>query len=65
VWYGGTDTIVDASWITGAIKRACALGGTVTVQFEKNKGHGEINYSDQWQWLTDRFAGRPVTNDCA
>jgi hypothetical protein len=38
----------------------------VVVQFEKDKKHGEINYTDQFQWLTDRFAGKPVTDDaCA
>ena len=29
VWYGGTDTFLDASWTAGAIARACALGGPV------------------------------------
>jgi hypothetical protein len=65
VWYGGTDTFIDASWTAGAIKRACALGGPVVTVFEQDKGHGEINYKDQFQWLNDRFADKPVMNACA
>lgn len=65
VWYGGADTFIDASWTAGAIKRACALGGHVVAQFEQDKGHVETDYQDQFQWLTDRFADKPVTNACA
>ena len=65
VWYGGTDTFIDASWTAGAIRRACAMGGRVVAVFEKDKGHGEINYKDQFQWLNDRFAGKPVAGACA
>jgi hypothetical protein len=57
VWYGGADTFIDAPWTAGAIQRASALGGNVVVQFEAGKGHGEANYFDQLQWLTDRFVG--------
>lgn len=65
VWYGGADTFLDAPWTASAIKRACALGGVVVAQFEQAKGHGEPDYIDQFNWLSDRFAGRPVTNGCA
>ena len=65
VWYGGTDPFIDPSWTADAISRACSLGGTVAVVFERDKGHGEINYTDQFDWLTDRFADGPVTNACA
>jgi hypothetical protein len=65
VWYGGSDTYFDASWTAGAIERACALGGTVVAVFDKDKGHGEVNYVDQFSWLTDRFAGKPLANACA
>ena len=65
VWYSGTDPFIDPSWTADAVRRVCSLGGTVEVVFERDKGHGEINYSDQFNWLTDRFADRPVTNACA
>jgi alpha-beta hydrolase superfamily lysophospholipase len=65
VWYGGADRFIDASWTANAITRACSLGGTVAVVFEPSKGHGEINYDDQFNWLTDRFAERPVVDACA
>ena len=65
VWYGGTDPFIDPSWTADAVRRVCALGGTVAVAFERDKGHGEINYNDQFNWLTDRFADIPVANTCA
>lgn len=65
VWYGGVDRFIDASWTADAIARACSLGGTVTVVFEPGKGHGQINYDDQFNWLTARFAERPVADVCA
>jgi hypothetical protein len=65
VWYGGADTLLDARWTADAVKRACALGGTVVAVFENDKGHGEVDYVDQFSWLTDRFAAKPVTDACA
>lgn len=65
VWYGGEDTFLDTSWTARAIERACAMGGAVVAVFDADKGHGEINYEDQFRWLTDRFAERPVTGACA
>jgi alpha-beta hydrolase superfamily lysophospholipase len=64
VWYGGADTYIDADWTAAAIQRACALGGTVVWKFEKDKSHGEANYADLLRWIADRFAGKPVTNEC-
>jgi alpha-beta hydrolase superfamily lysophospholipase len=65
VWYGGTDPYIDAPWTAAAIERACALGGTVTVQFGEDKGHGEVDHYEFLQWLAERFAGAPVANDCS
>lgn len=64
VWYGGADTLVDAEWTAAAIDRACALGGTVTVQFEPDKGHAEVDLVSQLNWMATRFADQPVRNDC-
>ncbi len=64
VWYGGADTYIDADWSTAAIKRACALGGTVVWQFEQDKGHGEADLGTQFNWVSDRFAGKAVNSDC-
>ena len=65
VWYGGVDTLIDASWTAGAIQRACALGGIVAVEFAADKGHGNADYFALLQWLTDRFAGQEVVSACA
>ena len=62
--YGGLDTIIDAQWTTDAIAEACALGGTVMWDLQPGKGHGDIDVGDQSAWLADRFAGKPVTDEC-
>jgi hypothetical protein len=64
VWYGGADTLVDAEWTAAAIARACAMGGTVTVQFEPDKGHAGVDLVSQLDWMAKRFAGQPVPDDC-
>ncbi|MCT7660899.1 lipase family protein [Mycobacterium deserti] len=65
VVYGGRDTFIDADWTTAAIGRACALGGTVASRLEPGKGHGGVDVTDQYAWLQDRFAGKPVSSGCA
>jgi dienelactone hydrolase len=64
VWYGGADTFIDAQWTTDAIKRVCAMGGSVTIEFEAEKGHTQASIPKMLDWVDDRFAGRPATNDC-
>lgn len=64
VWYGGADSYLDEEWTRAAIAEACAMGGTVTVQFEPDKGHSDVDLGSQLTWLLDRFAGQPVRNDC-
>lgn len=64
VWYGGADTLVDAEWTAAAVARACAMGGTVTVQFEPDKGHADVDLASQLDWLAKRFADQSVPNDC-
>lgn len=64
VWYGGADTLVDAEWTAAAIVDACAMGGTITVQFEPDKGHVGVDLVSQLNWMDQRFAGQPVRNDC-
>lgn len=64
VWYGGSDAYINAEWTRAAIAKACAMGGTVTIQFQPDKGHSDVDIPTQLQWLLDRFAGRPVRNDC-
>lgn len=64
VWYGGADVYIDAEWTTAAIHRACGLGGTLVWTFEQDKGHGEVDWTDEFKWIAERFADKPVTNDC-
>jgi predicted esterase len=65
VWYGGTDTLVDADWTRNAIQRQCALGGTMQWQFEADKGHGEVDLATLMPWIGDRFAGKAALNACS
>jgi hypothetical protein len=64
VWYGGMDTYIDAPWTKAAIERACAMGGSVTVEFDPHKGHSEADIGKLLDWVDDRFAGMPAKNDC-
>jgi alpha-beta hydrolase superfamily lysophospholipase len=64
VTHGSQDTYFDAQWTTDALARACALGGTIGYDLQLTKGHGDIDIRSQFEWLADRFAGKPVTSDC-
>jgi hypothetical protein len=65
VVYGGEDAYINPQWTTDAIARACALGGTVVWDLQPEKGHGDVDMTPQLPWLEDRFANKPVTNECA
>ncbi|MGV0873030.1 lipase family protein [Mycolicibacterium sp. XJ879] len=64
VFYGGNDPFIDAEWTRSAIEEACALGGTVTIEFDPDGGHNPANALQMLDWMSDRFAGRPAPNDC-
>jgi pimeloyl-ACP methyl ester carboxylesterase len=64
VVYGTNDTLIDAQWTTDAIARACSLGGSIDWDLQAGKGHGDIDFSAALAWIVDRFAGKPVTNEC-
>jgi pimeloyl-ACP methyl ester carboxylesterase len=64
VWYGGKDPYIDAEWTTAALKRACAMGGVMTIQFDPNRGHNPADALHLIDWIADRFKGEPVKNDC-
>jgi len=64
VAYSGRDSFVDPQWTTDAIARACALGGTIVWQLQPDKGHGDVDVASRFDWIADRFAGKPAANDC-
>jgi pimeloyl-ACP methyl ester carboxylesterase len=64
VVYAGKDTFHDTAWMEDAIQRACTLGGTVVWQLQPNSGHNDIQISDTYAWIHDRFEGKPVVNEC-
>lgn len=64
VVYGGEDEYIEPAWTAGAIRRACALGGVVVSDFQPENHHGDLDTSTQLDWLSQRFAGAPVTDGC-
>lgn len=64
VWYGGADTFIDPRWTAAAIKAACKLGGSISIEYEPTKGHEGFDLMTQANWMLDRFAGIPAKNDC-
>jgi alpha-beta hydrolase superfamily lysophospholipase len=63
--YGTDDTVIDTQWTTDAINRACALGDTNLVwTLQPGKGHNDIDWTGQIQWLRERFAGKPLNGIC-
>ncbi|MGE2725519.1 lipase family protein [Mycolicibacterium pulveris] len=64
VFYGGKDPFIDAEWTRSALEQACALGGTVTIDFDPEGGHNPANALAMLDWIADRFAGRPAPDDC-
>ncbi len=52
-------------WMARAIERVGAMGGIVVAVFDEGNGRGEINYPNQFRWLTDRFADKPIMDACA
>ncbi len=64
ITYGTADTFIDVAWTDAAIRRACGLGDTITIDRQPGKGHGDINGDAVIPWLLDRFAGKPAPNNC-
>jgi pimeloyl-ACP methyl ester carboxylesterase len=64
VIYGGQDIFVPPRATRRAIERACALGDTIDVIFQPDRGHGDVDISGSVQWLGDRFSGLPAPNTC-
>jgi pimeloyl-ACP methyl ester carboxylesterase len=64
VFYGGQDPYIDSAWTAGAIERACARGGVVTIHYDPTAGHNPANALSMIDWMADRFAGKPAPDDC-
>jgi len=64
VLYGDDDPYIDPQWTKNAIARACSWKGTVVWRLEQGKGHEDLDLGGQAQWVADRFAGKPLINQC-
>ncbi|KAB7756539.1 Secretory lipase [Mycolicibacterium phlei] len=65
VVYSGQDEFIDEPWTTAALRRACDLGGQLTWRLNPTSGHGGVDLSDHFGWLADRFANKPVNDECS
>ncbi len=67
VLQGGMDGVVPAEVTYGFVQASCRAGGRVQMFFDPTQNHFYIalaNGSRMAGWLIDRFAGKPVRNDC-
>lgn len=64
VLYGGADRFNAPEWITAGIRKACELGGPITITYSPGAGHGNVDTSGIARYLADRVAGVPVRDDC-
>ncbi|MEJ8853118.1 lipase family protein [Variovorax robiniae] len=65
---GDADTLVLPQVTTSYMRKLCARGSNVTMLTVHGDGHGFVARDAAPQavgWIADRFAGRPVRNDCA
>jgi acetyl esterase/lipase len=64
---GTADPIVPPRITLDYVHRLCAAGSAVTLDMMQGVGHGFAGMEaarPAVTWIADRFAGRPVTNDC-
>jgi acetyl esterase/lipase len=64
---GGADELVRPQVTQDYMKRQCRAGGSVRMLLLPKSNHGAIAHDaapSAVDWITDRFAGVPVPNDC-
>ncbi|AZZ83927.1 hypothetical protein C5O27_22310 [Gordonia alkanivorans] len=65
ILYGGRDTFIDSEWTAAFVERACAVGDSVTVEFQEDRGHGDVDAAAVLPWMSARFTGEPVSSTCS
>ncbi len=40
------------------------MGDVIGIQFQPDKGGGDVDLSSALGWINDRFKGTPAPNDC-
>ena len=65
VIYGGMDTLLPPAWTERALQAACGMGDVIDIQIQPNKGHSDIDESEVFGGLKDRFDGVPAPSSCA
>jgi pimeloyl-ACP methyl ester carboxylesterase len=64
ILYGDQDQLVTPAWTAGAIRRACAMGDTITSYVAAGRGHTDIDPGVSVFWIKQRFDGAPADNTC-
>jgi pimeloyl-ACP methyl ester carboxylesterase len=65
VTYGGRDRLIPKNWTAGALKRACAMGDVIQIQYDPDTTGTELDTSAVRAWMGDRLHKIPPINDCA
>ncbi|MEU0495624.1 alpha/beta fold hydrolase [Mycobacterium sp. NPDC006124] len=64
VVYGTEDTLVDAAWTEGALKKVCELGADVEIDKRIGQGHGDLDSAFGLPWMRDVLGGQTVVSSC-
>jgi pimeloyl-ACP methyl ester carboxylesterase len=65
VIYGDKDPFIPVEWTKGALAQACRMGDVIDIQFQPDKGNGDLDLASADPWITARFNDEPVDNSCA
>ncbi|GGF34919.1 lipase family protein [Williamsia phyllosphaerae] len=66
VGYGDADQIITPAWTAAAVRRACAMGDTLSLSVAQGKGHTNTGLTPSAiAWIGNRFAGDPAPSTCS
>ena len=64
VIYTGRDEFIPPEATRGALARACALGDLITIVYQPDKTHGDVDPANSVEWIGQRFSGIPASSNC-
>jgi alpha-beta hydrolase superfamily lysophospholipase len=63
---GSEDEAIFPLWVSTALSRSCALGGTIEHREVAGAGHGDLSPDGAVaQWIDERFAAQATSGNCA
>ena len=64
VVFGSDDPFIDPRWTNDAIARGCELGDSIDAEEQAGKGHVDLDWAGQIDWLSKRFQGDAMDGTC-